>query len=196
MGRAKILAAVLIVFLASASLAAKTPTEDLKASLDQIIALLADKKMDRAERRKVVVARIRMEFDFESMSRFILGPNWQSATEEQRKKFIDLYTRMLEDTYIERIEAYTNEKVKFLSEKQKNDRAMIDTMIVGASTQIPVDYKLWLDKDKWRVYDVTIEGVSLVRNFQESYKQVIRKDGIEGLLVKMEEKLKEMEAGK
>lgn len=196
MGRVKILAALLMIFIASSSLAAKSPTEDLKASLDQIIALLADKKMDRVERRKVVVARIRMEFDFESMSRFILGPNWQNATGEQKKKFIDLYTRILEDTYIERIEAYTDEKVKFLSEKQKSDKAMIETMIVGASTQIPVDYKLWLDKDKWRVYDVTIEGVSLVRNFQESYKQVIRKDGIEGLLVKMEEKLKEMEAGK
>ena len=191
-----VLLGIVLTLPVKAVMAAKNPTDDLRITLDAVISLLADQKMDKLAKRKQVVAKIRQDFDFEAMSRFILAPNWQAATDAQRKKFVDLYTRILEDTYIERIEAYTNEKVKFLNEKTREDKAMVDTIIVGTSTQIPVDYKLWLDKDKWRVYDVSIEGVSLVRNFQETYKQVIRKDGIDGLLVKMEEKLKEMGAAK
>lgn len=178
--------------LTSSALAVATPTEDLKVTLDAIIALLADKKMDPVKKRSEVVQKIRSDFDFESMSRFILGPNWNSASDAQRKRFVELYTGILENTYIDRIEAYTNEKVKYLGEKVKGDKAAVDTAIVSAGKEIPVEYKLWLDKGNWRVYDVTIEGVSLVRNFQDSYKGIIRKDGIDGLLAQMEVKLKEM----
>lgn len=175
---------------------AATPTEDLSVSLDAIISLLADKKMDPLKRRREVVEKIKADFDFESMSRFILGPNWQSATPEQRKRFIELYTGILQNTYIDRLEAYTNEKVTYTSEKLRGDKAAVDTIILSSGKEIPVDYKLWLDKGDWRVYDVSIEGVSLVRNFQDSYKSVIRKDGLDGLLKQMEMKLLEMEKPK
>lgn len=189
-------AAFLILALTVCSNAASTPTEDLRVSLDAIISLLADKKMDPVKRRADVVQKIKADFDFESMSRFILGPNWNTSTPEQKKRFVELYTGILQNTYIERIEAYTDEKVKYISEKVKGDKAAVETAIVSSGKEIPVEYKLWLDKGDWRVYDVTIEGVSLVRNFQDSYKGVIRKDGIDGLIAQMEVKLREMEKPK
>lgn len=189
--------AILISFIASPLWAvAKTPTDDLKATLDEVIKTLADKKADPVKRKALVVEKIKADFDFESMCRFILGPNWQSATPEQRKKFIERYTRILEDTYVGRLEAYTDEKVQFVAEKMKGDKALVETLVVSSTNKIAIDYRLWLDKEKWRVYDVSIEGVSLVRNFQDTYKQVIRKEGIDGLLVQMETIIKDLEQKK
>lgn len=190
------LALLFSLALSSAGFAAISPTDDLRVTLDSIISLLADKKIDPVKRRAEVVLKIKGDFDFEAMSRFILGPNWQSATPEQRKRFIELYTGILQNTYIDRIEAYTNEKVSYIDEKIKGDKAAVSTIIHSSGKEIPVEYKLWLDNGNWRVYDVTIEGVSLVRNFQDSYKSVIRKDGIDGLLKQMEVKLTEMERPK
>lgn len=193
---ALLLSFILLSLAPLSARAAKGATEDLRITLDSVIALLADKKADPVKRRAQVVEKIRGDFDFEAMSKIILGPNWNVATDAQKRKFIDLYTRILEITYIERIEAYTDEKVKYGEEKLRGDKAAVQTTIIGAGKEIPVEYRMWLDKDNWRVYDVTIEGVSLVRNFQDTYKGVIRKDGIDGLLVQMEARIKEMELKK
>lgn len=180
------------------SFAAKSATEDLKVALDSIISLLSNKKADPVKRRAEVVGRIRSEFDFYAMSRFILGPNWASASPEEQKRFVELYAKILEDTYIERIEAYTDEKVKFIGEKAKGDKVAVETVVVSGNKEIPIEYRLFQEKgkEKWRVYDVSIEGVSLVRNFQDSYKAVLRKEGMKGLLAQMDTKVRELEGGK
>jgi len=189
------LAALCLISTAPAAFAAPTPTEELSGVVDKVIELLADKEMDKAERRTEVVAQIRSKFDFIAMSRFILGPNWKNATEEERKRFVDIFTQILEATYIGRIEAYTDEKVRYVGEDLRKDKARVETMVVSASAEIPVDYSLYEAKEGWRVYDVSVEGVSLVRNYRDTYKTIIRKDGMAGLLEQMAEKLKEMKAG-
>ena len=78
--------------------------------------------------------------------------------------------------------------------KIKGNRAVVDTLIITSSTEIPVNYKLYLKKDEWRVYDVIIEGVSLISSYRSTYQEIVKKDGFPGLFVKMEEKLKELDS--
>ena len=94
----------------------------------------------------------------------------------------------LENIYIGRVEAYTNEQVAFKKEDINNNRATVDTAILAASNEIPVNYKLRLRSDGWFVYDVEVENVSMVSSFRETYRSVVRRDGMDGLLTQMREK--------
>jgi phospholipid transport system substrate-binding protein len=188
---------LLLTLLVSALPAVAAPlsaTEELKVNLDAIVALLADKEMDKKARRTQVVEKIRAKFDFNNMGRFILGRKWKKTSEEDRARFVKVFSHILEETYIGRLEAYTDEEVRYVGERLKGGKAKVETMVISSSTEIPIDYKLWQDGGEWKVYDVSIEGVSLVRNFQDSYKKILRKEGIDGLIKKMTKKLGEMKA--
>ena len=189
--------AVLILFGAArgAVAAQETATDSLRVAVDSVIEFLADKNLDSVKRRQLVVEQIRGKFDFAAMSHFIVGKHWKRSTKEQRDTFVERFTLILEHTYIGRIEAYSDEKVRYVSEKRRKDKAKVDTLVVAGNVEIPINYKLYLKNGKWFVYDISVEGVSLVRNYKDTYKGIIRKDGMEGLLEKMGKKVEEMEAG-
>lgn len=181
------------VFWSGPALAqSSSPQTQIKETVDQILATLSDKTMDNAARRNKISTLIRDRFDFRTMSQMTLATNWKSATEAQRARFIELFSQLLEETYMSRIEAYTDEKIHFIAEKIKGDKAMVDTRITTKTVEIPIDYKLVQQNDKWLVYDVVIEEVSLVRSYRSNYADVAQKEGIDGLLSKMQEKLHEI----
>jgi phospholipid transport system substrate-binding protein len=118
---------------------------------------------------------------------------WRRATPEQRQRFTDLFTKLLDQTYRSRIEAYSGEKVKYVEQRVQDGRAEVDTLIVtDQNKEIPISYRLLDQGDKWLVYDVKIEGVSLVLNYRASYANIIQKDGLDGLLKQMAEKVEEL----
>jgi len=128
------------------------------------------------------------------MSQRTLATNWKKASTEQKKEFIGLFSKLIENTYIGRVEAYTDEKVDYPGEKVKGKKAVVETLILTASADIPVNYKVYLKNDKWWVYDVVIEGISLISNYRSSYQEIVKKDGFEGLIAKMKAKIKELES--
>lgn len=164
----------------------------LKETVDQIVATLGDKGLDDTARRSKISGLIRERFDFRTMAQMTLATNWKAATDAQRERFIDLFSQLLEATYMGRIEAYTDEKVHFVGEKLKGDKAMVDTRIATKTVEIPIDYKLVLQGSEWLVYDVVIEQVSLVRSYRTNYGDIVQKEGMDGLLVRMEQKLTEI----
>jgi phospholipid transport system substrate-binding protein len=181
--------------LATASLVAAgaSPTDSIRTSVDGVLALLQNKEMDDATRREKIGEVISERFDFRAMSQRTLATNWKSASEEQRKEFVQLFSTLIENTYIGRVEAYTNEKVDFPGEKVKGKKAVVETLILTANADIPVDYKVYMKNDKWWVYDVVIEGISLISNYRSSYQEIVKKEGVDGLIEKMKAKIKELE---
>jgi phospholipid transport system substrate-binding protein len=140
---------------------------------------------------------VRDKFDFEAMSQRTLGIHWRSATPKQRARFIELFSQLLEDTYRIRIRNYTyqNERVEYIGEQVQGTRGQVDTIVV-ANKDIPVSYRVRLKGNEWLVYDVIVEEVSLVNNYRSSYNEIIRKEGFEGLLTRLEEKIRELDAAK
>ena len=125
-------------------------------------------------------------FDFRSMSQSILATNWRTATTEEKRQFVEFFSQYLEDTYRNKIEAYTNQRVVYVNESVRNDRAVVDTIIKTDENQIPVSYKLKNNEGEWFAYDVVIEGVSLVNNYRSTFTAIIKSEGMDGLLTDLE----------
>jgi phospholipid transport system substrate-binding protein len=182
----------LLLTLAGVVWAADNATESVRTSVDAIIGILKDSSMDKPAKREKIRGVIAERFDFRVMSQSTLATNWKKASQEEQQQFVTLFAELIQNTYIGRVEAYTNETVKYPGEKISNNRAVVDTLIVTANAEIPVTYKLYLKDERWLVYDVNIEGVSLISNYRNSYQEIVKKEGFSGLLVKREEKVKEL----
>jgi phospholipid transport system substrate-binding protein len=181
-----------LMVLASHAWAVDNATESVRMSVDAIIGILKDASLDKPAKREKIRAVIAERFDFRAMSQSTLATNWKKASQEQQQQFVTLFGELIQNTYIGRVEAYTNERIKYPGEKITNNRAVVDTLILTANAEIPVTYKLYLKQARWLVYDVNIEGVSLISNYRNSYQEIVRKEGFNGLLAKMEEKVKEL----
>lgn len=169
-----------------------TPLEEVRTTVDAVLALLRDKSLDPDLRRTRVTQLVRSRFDFTSMSQRILATHWRSASPQEQQRFVTLFSDLLEANYTSKIEAYTNETVQYRGEQIIGDRASIDTSIITASAEIPIAYRLQRAGDHWLVYDVVIEGVSFVSNYRSTYGEIVRREGMSGLLRQMEEKLQEV----
>ncbi|RME35876.1 MAG: ABC transporter substrate-binding protein [Gammaproteobacteria bacterium] len=177
--------ATLLLALASVAVQATTPTDTVRQTVNAVISTL-QQELGEEQKRDQVFRLVADNFDFRVMAKRILATNWRKASEEQRRRFIDLFTSLLTRTYWSRIRNYRDEKVEYRGERIRKDHyARVDTEIVTADKRIPITYRLLNRDGEWKAYDVIIEGVSLVQNFRTSYQAIIRKEGIEGLLAQM-----------
>ena len=168
------------------------PTDQLKPALADLISILADESLagneKKPERRAMIMATIRTGFDFREMSRRVLGRTWNKITIEQRDDFVIQMTKLLENVYIGKLEGYTGQTVEFVEERIKGKRAQVTTLVENNGIKLPVHYIMQISDDKWMVYDINIEGVSLIRNYMEQFKSIIRKEKYDGLVRVIEEK--------
>lgn len=186
-----ILALFLCALGSTSANAVAGPAEQVQQTVDSILSTLTDESLDQDAKRSKISSLIRQRFDFRAMSQRTLATNWKKATSEEKERFMELFADLLEHTYMGRIEAYTDERVKYVGEKIEKRRALVDTLIVTANVEIPINYKLTQKGEQWLVYDVVIEEVSLIRNYRNTYREIVKKEGIGGLLAKMEKKVDE-----
>jgi phospholipid transport system substrate-binding protein len=184
----------ILLALANPVMAETSPTETIRVAVDEILALLRDDQLDKDTRRDRMRAIIDARFDFRAMSQRTLAVNWKKASGAEQQQFVDLFTQLIENSYVGKIEAYTNETVEYPAEKVKGRKAVVDTLIVTSSKEIPIDYRVYLKDDQWYVYDVIIEGVSLISNYRSSYQEIVNREGFSGLLARMEEKIRELDS--
>ena len=184
-----VLCTLILWSVAVAQPVAVSPRVEVQTTVDAILNQLRTLPEDSPQRRETISNLIREQFDFELMSQGALGVSWKSANAEQRQTFIQLFTGLLEETYLGRIQSYTNEKITYGEEEVRQNRAVVDTMIHTASVEIPISYKLILQNNDWQVYDVVIEKASLIRNYRSSYASILRRKGMDGLLEEMKQKL-------
>ncbi|EGV51594.1 toluene tolerance protein [endosymbiont of Riftia pachyptila (vent Ph05)] len=180
---------ICFLFGSSQAVAAPSPTEQLREVVDGVMALLKQPEVDQAQRRQQMRDLIAPHFDFEVMSRSILAKNWKKADAAQRDRFVELFKRLMENTYIAAMESYTNETIRYGKEKIRKNKAVAETFIIRTGVEIPVIYRLRQRGDKWLAYDVVIEGVSIVRNYRSSFASLVKKQGIDGLLANLESKV-------
>jgi phospholipid transport system substrate-binding protein len=125
------------------------------------------------------------------MSQLSLAKHWKARSDEEKKTFIDLFGQLLEQTYISKIESYSNEKVIFLKEYVTDKKAQVDTKVITETIEIPIDYRLYqTNNGSWMVYDVIIEGVSLVGNYRSQFDQMLQKNSFEKLIEDLKNKIK------
>jgi phospholipid transport system substrate-binding protein len=176
-----------------ASANAGVPTEQVRGTVDQVIAILADpslkpesKQKERREQlRRVIFAR----FDFAEMAQRSLGSEWRRRTPAEQQEFVNLFTDLLQDNYIGTIESYSGDKVGYNRELQEKDNAEVQTTLTTrGEAAYSINYRLRLVDKDWKVYDVIIENISVVNNYRSQFNRVISKSSYQELLRTMKEK--------
>ncbi len=168
------------------------PIETLKPVLDDLTAVLSDENLKGKEhlneRRDKIMSLIKRGFDFREMSKRVLGRTWRDIDQKEKDRFTVIMTKLLENVYIGKLESYSGQKIEFVEEVIKGDRAQVTTLVEDRNTNIPVHYIMSKTDSGWMVYDINIEGVSLVRNYQEQFKSILRTEGYEGLVKVLQDK--------
>ena len=168
-----------------------SPTEQLQPVLNQLIEVLDDETLkgdgSKEERRSKIMAIIASGFDFKEMSRRVLGKTWNELSEKDQEYFVAQFTKLLENVYIGKLESYGGRTYEFVAERIKGKRAQVTTLIPYEESKIPVHYIMQRELDRWMVYDINIEGVSLVRNYMEQFRTILRKEQYDGLIKSIEE---------
>ena len=170
-------------------------TDQLRVTVDQVIVTLRNadlKAPDKEGERRAALRRIVDDvFDWEEMAKRSLARHWKDRTSEEKEAFTSLFSQLLERTYITKIERYEDEKVVYGEEKIDNDYAVLKTSIESAKgVSIPVDYRLRHKGSRWLVYDIVVEGVSLVNNYRTQFAKMLQSGSYEELVRRLEEKVK------
>jgi phospholipid transport system substrate-binding protein len=173
---------------------AGSPSDQLRAQIERVVKTVEDpdlKKDGKARERRTAVRKIADDiFDFNETAKRSLARHWLQRTPAERKEFVDLFANLLERSYISKIELYNGERIAYVGETVEGDQATVRTKIVTKQgTEIPIEYKmLRTANDRWLVYDVMIEGVSLVANYRTQFNKIIQTSSYQELVKKMKTK--------
>jgi phospholipid transport system substrate-binding protein len=174
------------------------PTDRIKVASDKLIAIVFDNSLKTPEmkdkREQMVTEIVDGLFNWEEFSRRALARNWNKQTDSEKKYFISLFKQLIQRTYMAKAGQYSGGKVVFLDEKIEGDYGNVSTQILtSAGTQIPVEYRVMKKDGVWWVYDVNIEGVSLVNNYRSQFNNILIKSSFEDLLNRLKENIEEGE---
>jgi phospholipid transport system substrate-binding protein len=171
------------------------PLEELRPPFDKVIAILNDPKYKtdealKSEQRDQIWKAVDVIFDFEEVSKRALARNWRKFSDSEKKKFTDVFGTFLGNTYMDKIQGeYHNEKIVYGDEKIIDDKwALVRTKIKREALEIPVDYKMKLIDGHWKVYDVVIESVSLIKNYRTQFNTILKKQTPAQLIERLEKK--------
>jgi phospholipid transport system substrate-binding protein len=154
------------------------PTDAMKITIDEVLKIVQDKDLKQPGR--VEERRLRLEqvvgdrFDYQEMSRRALGAPWNTVSDKEKEEFVALFRTLLINSYADKIETYSGEGVQYLNERTEKEYAEVRTKVLTGKVEIPLDYRLINKGDNWRVYDVVVDGISLVNNYRGQFSKILR----------------------
>ena len=188
------LALLLLVFNVPALALAGEPTDQIRQTTEKILAIVqapALKGTDKdEERQKQMKKAVDERFDWATMARSAIGKNWRDLSEAQRTEFTGLFSELIEKNYMSKVESYSGEKILYKGDKVDGTYGVVDVVIVTLrGTDIPVSYRLLKKGTEWLVYDVSIEGVSMVNNYRSQIGAILNSSSYDNLIVKIKAKI-------
>lgn len=168
----------------------------VSATIDSILDILNEENVFQEkwpEKKEEIVVFIKERFDFRELSKRALGKHWKKISPKEQDNFIILFQNVLQNTYIDRLKSYSNEKIVFHKQITKGEKALVYCAFLRQDEEIPMKYRARRINGSWLVYDIIIEGVSLVSNYRKQFDQIIRKEKYDGLIAKMKDKAKKQD---
>jgi phospholipid transport system substrate-binding protein len=186
---------ILMLFLITSAVYAGAPLDAVKINADKVLDVLRDPKLKAPSAKEMKKDKLRAiyvnMFDEVELAKRSMGMNWNKLNAAQRQEFVKLFEQVLEKAYADRILSYTNEKIEFTKESMTSgNMAEVRTKVVTASKEIPIFYRVILKDGAWKVYDVSIENVSLVQNYRTQFNDILAKNTPEQLLEILRKKVK------
>ena len=173
-------------------------TEAMKSTIDEVLNIVQDKELKQPgraeERRKRLEQVVGDRFDYQEMSRRALGAPWNTLSDKDKQEFVGLFQTLLTSSYADKVETYSGEGVQYLNERTEKDFAEVRTKVLTGKTEIPLDYRLLNKGTDWRVYDVVVDGVSLVNNYRGQFSKILRASTFADLLDQLRKKSDKVKA--
>ena len=165
------------------------PTDQLREYTDQVIKILDDPALARGDRRAAVRKIAHEAFDVTETARRVLARHWQARTPAERDEFTQLFADLLERTYIARLDEYGGERIRYVGESIDGELATVRARIVTrAGIEVPVESRMVRRGERWLIYDVLIENVSLVANYRAQFDRIVRSSSYEELVRRLKQK--------
>lgn len=184
---------IMAVLLASAgSAAAAGPTETVQVAVQQVFSQpdgSAVKKVSTAERRADIRKVAESLFDFQEMSRRALGPAWDTVSPAEKDEFVRLFTSLIANAYMGKIEQYTGEPITYEAERVDGDEASVRSRVVTPKgSEVGIEYRLYRTADRWAVYDINVDGISLVGSYKAQFNRLLQRGSFAELLKQLRQK--------
>jgi len=181
-----------------ASPALNDPQQVVKTAVSGVINALKARKDQTTlsnEDRAAIRNSIEGYFDFVEMARRALGKSWKKLQRAQKKEFVKNFRELLERSYGNRLSEYHNQKVEYGKVKIGKRTATVNSEVIDADKRTPVRYKLVHKKNGWRVYDIKVEGISMISTYRTDFSEAVNKKGIEGFLAGLKERIAGLQSG-
>ncbi len=166
-----------------------SPTEAVDGTITEVIHILdaeALKLPERSRERREEIERVlRQRINYEQMARRALGPTWADLASTERQEFVDLFVKLLRDTFANRICEYSGEQIRYISERREGGSAEVSTSLIGRKVDTPMVFRLDSQSGDWLVYDIVIDGASIVHNYRAQFTSILREVPFAGLLTKL-----------
>lgn len=178
------------LFVSSQLVLAESPNgaEDfLKAKLDAVFSVLENNDLEKQAKSEEIVEIVTPMFDFPLMARLSLGrKHWTGLADEKKDRFTELFIKRLRQSYLNKLTAYNDEKIIYGSAVAVNNKIHIPTDLVSTGKKISMLYKLYASKSGWRIYDIEIQGVSIIRSYRSQFAEILKNGTFDDLLEKLE----------
>jgi phospholipid transport system substrate-binding protein len=165
------------------------PAEDfLKGRLEAVFAVLQNEELAQQAKSEEIVEIVSPMFDFALMAKLTLGKKyWPGLTEENKEKFTDLFIKKLRASYLSKLTLYSDEKIIYEPPVQDKNKVRISTYLISKDKKISMLYKFYNSMNSWKIYDVEIQGVSIIRSYRSQFYEILQNGTIDELLLKLEE---------
>ncbi|NQU14125.1 MAG: ABC transporter substrate-binding protein [Desulfobacteraceae bacterium] len=185
---------ILMTLVFPATSFAGEATKEIKETTDKIIAIISDPAFKgtnkRSEKDRLIRKVVDERFDWREMSRRTLARHWKKRSDKEKRLFVDLFGKLLERTYMDRVGGYSGEKVLYEGEKVDGKYGIVKVRIITKKeTEIPVKYRVKKKKGEWFIYDISVQGVSLINNYRKQFNSIIIKSSFNDLIKKLEAKV-------
>ncbi len=160
----------------------------VKSKTEQILSVIRKKDLSQQEKKQRIFDIASPLFDFNTMGKLTLGRKyWTKLSPKQQKRFVDLFVKRLRIVYLDRVDIYGNEKIDFEPAIQKKKNIIyVPSKVITKDNKFSVLYKFWKSPEGWKIYDVEVDGVSIVRTYRSQFMAIIQKSGIDGLFKELE----------
>ena len=179
----------LVLFMYVIPATGESPTSVVQKTVKKVMSTLSNKNLSSDKKWRVIADNIGPTFDFKSLSQTTLESNWKDASKEDKKKLIEYFSQYLEDMYRTKMTGFVPSRIEYVSEQTRKNRAIVDSFIYSLEKKVFVSYRLKNKEDGWYIYDIFINDESVVDNWKEVFSAIIKSEGLEGLLNRLELKI-------
>ncbi len=161
--------------------------EFLKSKLDRVFEVLHQEDLGQQAKNKEIVETVSPMFDFPLMAKLSLGRKyWPDLSRDHKERFTELFVERLRQSYLNKLTAYTDEKIIYESPVAVKKKVHVSTLLISKGKKISMLYKLYSSNNTWKIYDVEIQGVSIIRSYRSQFKEILQNGTFDDLLQKMQ----------